>query len=410
MKFDVVQAWLDNVAYSHSKSDQTAFNYRYMFERFCQYLGCTPQQILDDYEGMNDREFKRKYARLLRAYIAHIMKEDYAVGSVTTMITPIKSFFKYNDLPLGFIPAGSTRVTYHNRDITGEEIAEIMKISNPRERAFFCVMAQSGLRPDTLCSLKLKHVEPLDTIPEDKACKITVPENIAKGKYGAYFTFIGPEAVRHLRTYLLKRPNIKPDDYLFTSRASDKRLNPKSVSGLFTRAIEKLKDSDVMDFEQKNPGKPRNVRLYNLRKWFRKQAGHAGPDFVNFWMGHTLGVDAHYFSRDPEHHRKRYEEQAMVYLRIEAETPDALQRRINEQDKKIESLNKQLEMIMGMLSLAAQGKATFGIANVGNQQIPVFKLKDKDAIEVLDISAETLAKAKEKLREIAKKRQNQSER
>ncbi len=74
----------------------------------------------------------------------------------------------------------------------------------------------------------------------------------------------------------------------------------------------------MLDFEQKAPGKPRNVRLYSLRKFFRKCAGHAGQDYVKFWMGHSLGgVDSAYFSRDPEHHRKIYQEKAAPHLYIE---------------------------------------------------------------------------------------------
>jgi len=342
-KFNPVQAWLDNVAYGHSKSRYTAYYYQHYFKRFCDFIECTPQQILDDYENSNERQFKRKYGQLVRAYISNVSNGKYAAATVTAMITPIKSFFKYNDLPLGYIPSGTMKVTYHNRDITREEILEIMKISNPRERAFYCVMAQSGLRPNTLCSLKLKHVENLMTVKEGKSCRITVPSEITKGGYHGYFSFIGPESVKHLKTYLLKRRKAKPDDYLFASYGSDKKLNPKSISNIFARTVERLKDSGVMSFNQKKEGKPREVRLYSLRKWFRKQAGHAGSDFVNFWMGHSLGVDAHYFSRDPEHHRKQYEEKALPHLRLETVTPSETEQIIEQLKRQMKDLQEQFK-------------------------------------------------------------------
>jgi hypothetical protein len=74
------------------------------------------------------------------------------------------------------------------------------------------------------------------------------------------------------------------------------------------------------------------LRLYSLRKFFRKYAAQAGPDFVNFWMGHTssLGVDLHYFSRDVEHHRKQYAEKAMPFLRLETATPSETEQQIEE--------------------------------------------------------------------------------
>jgi len=342
-KFDAVEAWLSNVAYSHSPSNATGYSYRHYLSMFCEFIGRSPAQILDDYEKSDDRQFKRKYAQYVRAFISKAVADGYAVGSVTTMVSPVKSFFKYNDLPLGFVPISPMKVTYHNRDITREEIVEIMKMSNPREKAFFCMMAQSGLRPDTLCSLKFKHVEMLKVVKADKSVKVKVPEEITKGGYGSYFSFIGPETVKLLKGYLLKRHNIKPNDYLFTSRASDKRLNPKSVSGLFAHAVDKLKAKGIIDFEQIKAGKPRELRLYSLRKWFRKQAGHAGTDFVNFWMGHSLGVDAHYFSRDPEYHQKQYEEEAMPHLRLELRTPGVLEKQYEEQDKTIKQQAKTIK-------------------------------------------------------------------
>jgi len=199
------------------------------------------------------------------------------------------------------------------------------------------------LRPDTLRNLKRKHVEPefsKGIIP----CCIEVPEEIAKGEFGAYFSFMGEESVNYLKAYLDTRATIDPEDYLFTSHGTDKRLNTKSISGIFLRAIQKLKEKGLMDFEQKQQGKPRSVRLYNLRKFFRKYGGQAGVEYVNFWMGHKTNYkaphipasDEHYFSReDVEFHRQLYKEKAMPYLRLETATP-------SETEQTIMELRKQL--------------------------------------------------------------------
>ena len=120
---------------------------------------------------MDDRKFKRKYARLIRALIVELSHKGLTVGSVKAYITSVKSFFKYNDLPLGYVPMGQYRTIYHNRDIKHGEIADILRVSRPRDLAFFCMMAQSGLRPYTLSRLRLKNLEPdfsRNTVP----CKI----------------------------------------------------------------------------------------------------------------------------------------------------------------------------------------------------------------------------------------------
>ena len=196
-KFDVVQSWIDNVAYSHSKSENTDSLYRYGLNRFCDFIEKTPQQILEEYEGMTDREFRRKYARYVRVLISYLTK-DYSVGTVKVIVATIKSFFKYSDLPLGHIPTPRNKVTFHNRDLTKEEIVKVLEISRPRDKAFFCMMSQSGLRPDTLCNLKFNHIEP-EFSEGVLPCKIKIPAELAKGEFGSYFTFMGEESVKYLK-------------------------------------------------------------------------------------------------------------------------------------------------------------------------------------------------------------------
>ena len=344
-KFNVVEAWIDNIAYSHSKSEGTSYEYKRELTIFCDFIGKTPQQILDDYEGTRDREFKRKYAQYTRALVSKLLREGYAPNTIRNQVTIVKSFFKYNDLPLGHIPIGKAKIVFHNRDIGNLEIRQILEVSRPRDKAFDSMMAQGGFRPDTLCSLRLKHIEP-DFSEGIIPCKVEVPEEIAKGEFGAYFTFIGEESVKYLKAYLATRPGVGPEDYLFTSHGTDKRANSKSFSTIFVRAIEKLKAKGIMDFEQKEEGKPRTVRLYNLRKFFRKYAQQAGIEYVNFWMGHKTDYkaphipasDVHYFSReDVEFQRQLYKEKAMPFLRLETSTP-------SETEQTISELRKQLEI------------------------------------------------------------------
>ena len=350
-KFDLVQTWLDNVAYSHSKSEATDKNYRFGLREFCEFIGCRPQQILNEYEQSDDREFKRKYARFLKTYISQLASSGYAVSTVQSRVTPIKSFFKYNDLPLGYVPIARKKIAFHNRDIKKREIEEILKISNVREQAFFCVMAQSGLRPITLCGLRIKHIEP-DFSKGALPCKIEVPEELAKGQFGAYFTFMGEESVKYLKRYLTKRGSVGPEDYLFAKQGKDEQLNRKSASYLFTVAIEKLKQKGIVEFEQKQPGKPRELRMYSLRKYFRKNAYHeeATIEYVNFWMGHKTNYkaphipasDDHYFSReDVEFQRHLYKEHSMPQLRLETATPSETEKTIEGMRMEIDELRQE---------------------------------------------------------------------
>jgi len=352
-KFDPIQTWTDNVGYSHSNSERTAAHYTAYFNKFCQFIGKTATEILSDYEESTDRDFKRKYAQYLRGWIGYLLRQHYANKTIVVHIAAIQSFFKYNDLPLGHVPRGQTYVTFHNRDISKEEITDILSISKPREKAFFTIMAQSGLRPQAICKLRIKHLQP-DLKEHRIPCKIDVPRELAKGKYRAYFTFIGGEAIKYLVNYLKTRSNLNPESYVFTQRESDEPIDYSNISHRFRAAILKLRKKGILSFEQKQIGKPSELRLYNLRKYFRKYANQAGFEFVQFWMGHIVkqGQEESYRPQDVEFHRRLYAEKAMPFLRLETATPSETDKVIQSQAEEIEKLKAQiaeLDRIMELL-------------------------------------------------------------
>jgi len=344
MHHDIVKTWLNNVAASHSDSKRTRVEYKNNLQLFCNLIGKTPEQIMGDYDDSTDRNFKRQYAQHIQSFISAEFEKGMAQNTINTRLAAVKSFFKYNDLPLGYIPAPKMRVTYHNRDITHEEIKLVLNASRPRERAFFAILAQSGLRPFTICNLRFKHVKK-DLIGNHIPCKIDVPQEIAKGKYRGYFTFIGHEAVEYLKAYLHTRRRVKDDDFLFVNQGSNQQANPKSFSGLFSRTLQKLEKKGLIEVEQKERDKPRDVRLYSLRKFFRKHANQAGFEFVQFWMGHVVktGQEEHYRPTDVEFHRKKYAEEAMPFLRLETAIPTETEKTINELKKQLAERNQEIK-------------------------------------------------------------------
>jgi hypothetical protein len=157
-------------------------------------------------------------------------------------------------------------------------------------------MAQSGLRPNTIVQLRLKHLEPLDKVP----CKIEVPKEIAKGKYGSYVTFISTDAIKYLKQYLDTRANLTQDSLLFCAHDNPNNpVNVKDISRAFRLAGRKLEESGAVKYEIRQ-GKPSELRLFNLRKFFRKYANQMGFEVVEYMMGHMVkGVDGNYRLKTP---------------------------------------------------------------------------------------------------------------
>jgi len=235
---------------------------------------------------------------------------------------------------------------FHNKDITKEEINQIMAVSKLREKTFFVVMAQSGLRPHTIRQLRMKNLGSLDEAP----CMIQVPKEIAKGKYGSYVTFVGPDALKYLKQYFATRTDLTPESLVFCAHDNpNKPINAKDMSRAFRLAARKLEQSGAIEFEVR-PGKPSELRLYNLRKFFRKQAHQMGFENVNYLMGHTVrGSDANYKPQDPDFYRKLYDEKAMPFLRLESATPTETEKTIVKLKKQLGERDKELEEMKRMM-------------------------------------------------------------
>lgn len=355
-----VESWLNQVSLSKSGSKSTELSYRLAFTRFLQSIRKTAEEILTEYETQPEKTFKRHYAQALNNFVMSEKNRGVASGSYASTLYAVKSFFKYNSLPLNFIASPSVTIENHNRDITKEEIAEVVKLSEYRERAFYILMAQSGLRPDTLTKLRVKNLENI-LEPETQApVLITVPQESTKGKYGEYFTFCGAESITALKEYFETRPNLTSESFVFVKANSEEEVSAGDFSHFFRRIVMRLQKKHVLkvktnrkdlavkglDGEEIRSFTTRNdLRLYNLRKFFRKYAGQAGVDYVNFWMGHlsSMGVDLHYFSKDTEQHRAIYKEKAMPFLRIETKTP-------SETENQIETLSAENKALRDELS------------------------------------------------------------
>ena len=424
-KFSIVENWLSTVGYSHSNSKQTRAMYEANLQKFLDFIEKTPEQVVKEYERTSDRKFKRLYAQYLMSLIRELQRKRYAPSSISCAVNTVRSFFKYSNLPLGFIPSGSNLIEFHNRDIEKNEVLEILRLANVRDRAFFCMMAQSGLRPSTIANLRIEDVEGILEENTPVPCKITVRQENTKGMYSEYFSFMGEESVSHLKDYLKTKSKVlKDEDYLFTKfgkEHEEKPLSPGILTHIFERITKRLRDKDVLSFKTSTKEMPietkahehlrghitrSELRLYNLRKYFRKYAGQAGPDYVNYWMGHTssLGVDLHYFSKDAELHRKVYQEKAMPHLRLETATVSesqtaikALTERLIQKDSEIKELKEQLlefkttqerleEAIMNPNSEAFEAlvrrmKAYMDDTLKGWQNIPGLELKEKKRSE-----------------------------
>jgi len=158
-------------------------------------------------------------------------------------------------------------------------------------------------------------------------------------------------------------------------------MRPSAFSAQFNKTVRKLRDKGILDFEVKD-NKPSELRLYTLRKFFKKHSYQVGEEFSEFWMGHKgKGVFDNYRAKDPEHHRKLYAEKAMPFLRIQNATPTETDKMMVEQDNKIKSLERQVEELkqkdQEIQELKAQNKQLFAKFEKLNEMLQTLKLMEE---------------------------------
>lgn len=338
-KMDNITKWLINV----SESETTKTVYTSRINAFKEYVKTNHKLDVIElkqlwreakYNGIRAREkFLDYLADIIEDYTVSL-KQKYAPTTIHSNLSVIQSYLhkgcriKEVDVQL----PKHMFITYHNRDITKEEIRKISEHSPLRARLFFLMMVESGLRPRTLTQLRYKHIK-IDYEAERTPMKIELPSSLLKDRISDRFTFIGEDGFKLLREYLSVRSNIDDDDLIFQptveARMKKNSLSPETFSNKFSKLVLKL------GLVKQKDGKPKALRLYCLRKYFANNMD-CDSMYRNFWFCHK-SVNDHYISRDVERHRQEY---AKGYPHLRIYKPSGVTKIIEQQTQEIEDLKK----------------------------------------------------------------------
>lgn len=362
--------WIEDWLSSRAESPKTRIEYLNAirsFTAFCQSREKDFSQVVESwraahYSGAREEQiFLDQWQDLIRAYTTRI-KPRYAPLSQKVFLTVPKSFFTFYKIPLDVDLPRHPCVIYHNQDLTKEQLRMILSKASQRDRAIFLMMAESGLRANTIVALKYWQIRE-DYEKDVTPLRILTPSESLKDHVGDRWSFIGEDGVKALREYLKPRLPLKAEDYVFASekpsRVKGEQFTEASLSTIFRRITEHLKMEKGSPF-----GKPGHFRMHGLRKYFRNNM-KAEESFREFWMGHSLGVDAHYITRDPEAHRAAYKKGYQELRILEPATPaqlieisDQLKKKdleIQELQNQVQKLSKLAEPLKALQDLKVKG-------------------------------------------------------
>jgi integrase/uncharacterized coiled-coil protein SlyX len=355
-QIDHVELWLNKKCESSQTREGYTFAWK-KFDDFCKGMGYNSRDVVTNWRSIKSatrnrdqkiERFKDELKDVIESYRSHLKTIKITPLSLKWYLSALQSFLRSSDIPVTIELPKRAFVQYHNRDITKEEIRSIVEhVHSIRDKCFFVMMAESGMRPDTLCKLQYKHIKhdyQTNTVP----MKVDLPSEILKYKVSDRFTFVGEDCVRILREYLKPLLPLSDEDYIFRPRRKGRgemnlegQATPTAFSTAFNRAVQKLKLSASI-----GRGKPKALRLYNLRKYFRNNLRSVDSGFINFWMGHTDNADMHYISMNIEEHRRRYTEgyqSLRIFEPSESGQMKTLEKKLTDANKTIEELQQQVK-------------------------------------------------------------------
>lgn len=177
---------------------------------------------------------------MLRTYVVHIQTTGYKAWTVSNKVQSLKAFVRWlyleelidTDIQARLkkpAPPSTQKIPF-----TNDELKRLLRTAQPsaRDHAILCLLIDTGMRANELCTLKLS-----DVLSDQNLLKV-----MGKGNKERIVP-ISVHSARVLNKYLLKaRRSASP--YVFVTNQADK-FTPSSLHKLFVRLGERAKVEGV---------------------------------------------------------------------------------------------------------------------------------------------------------------------
>jgi len=346
-----IRMWLKKACHSI----YTEKTYLSAIKKYFEFTNLTPDKIIEEWQRVKynweeAQKFIDKHSELIEKFYC-LALDNYKPKSKENFLASIVSFYRHNKIPISVDCKERAYVVYHNRPIQKTDIQRILEHASLRDRTFFLLMLESGLRPNTIVQLRYRNIK-RDFEANKVPMMIEVEPEISKWKDEKRFTFIGEDGFKALKEYLAPRMPLRDDDFLFEAvhkhQQKGQHPTPSLFSVQFARIVRKLNLAEKI--REDNPR--RKLNLYTLRKYFRNNIKVSDPAYREFWMGHSLKIDNSYFEKNIEHpetiekHRQEYMkgyDSLRVYEPKENSKMQDLEVKLNEAYQSIGKLQQKLQ-------------------------------------------------------------------
>jgi integrase len=284
------EKWFARLKAKKGSPDQTLKHYGISLHKFAEYKGSDPDTILGEYKAMAKEDLDEALDAIevdLDLFINWLcdpggLKRSSAVQRTNA----IRSWLGYNAKSLKGIP---TPQAYSESalPLTIDELQEIVRSMDARETFFTTLLKDTGMSRAE--AVKTNYGDIRKKLEEGK--QFIHLRVVRKKEHVDYDTFIGPNTIEALKTWLNIRrqrgEQIEDDTPLFVSDLKPyPQLSPSGLSQVYERVSERTGIK---------------VRTHKIRKFFETYMalGVRHPIILKHWMGHKVrkgktDVDARY--------------------------------------------------------------------------------------------------------------------
>jgi len=260
-----VEDFLNDI--KETKSKATYKEYKHGINKFAEWFGKTPNEILEMRKQdwiSEDFHQKKRFMRELEKFHSALIKQEYSINSARTLCLGIMQLFRFYEMPIT-IPSGSevSKTVQSTKDIvpTPQQYREMFKVaSDLRAKLIISLGKDLAWRIGDFVKIKKEQVPNLEQEPPILFELITEKEDVLAK------SFISSESAELLKEYLLTLPKENP--YLFPSNTTN-YIDPDTINRTLKDLAEKA--SVVIP-------KNKRLRFHAFRKRFLSTCANLSID------------------------------------------------------------------------------------------------------------------------------------
>lgn len=217
-----VKEWYENTARGRISTAETWLR---TLNRVCQYMDRTPKQLSSMSKSALENAIKSYISTRERSKPQSTRSSNATVqgSTIANELKVLKSFLSWCGTDTRSLKkfkikdANITVVSTTEKVPSQDELRQVLNSAGPRERAIISLMAFTGIRPEVIGSfkaddgLRIQDIHGLELHSDHIEFKelpatIVIRPEISKTKR-SYVTFVGPEGIASLKSYLESRLN-----------------------------------------------------------------------------------------------------------------------------------------------------------------------------------------------------------